>query len=216
MRNIIYSFFAVSLLLSTSPLFSQAVPAPANDTVTPPTTQEMDAKADDSLMKNDLKQTTVAPVQAIGDEQITGILLTVNDGEIKAADLAQKRGQGREVKEFAKQMIDDHGAANREVKAFASKLRIKPASSEIKANLEASAKAGEKRLQALKGREFDKVYLDEQVMMHQTVLDTIDQHLVPNAKAPDIKAHLAKVRPTVAKHLDHARSLQSAQTVGGR
>ena len=63
---------------------------------------------------------------------------------------------------------------------------------------------------SLKGTNFDASYVDTQVKEHQTVLDLLDQKLIPAAKSADVKAYLADVRPKIALHLQHARDLQKA------
>lgn len=84
-------------------------------------------------------------------------------------------------------------------------------SSTTRDQLDAAAKASDSRLKGKKGTDFEKAYLDEQVTMHQTVLDTIDTQLAPNAKAEELKTLLTKTRTTVASHLDHAKQLQSSK-----
>lgn len=46
--------------------------------------------------------------QALTDHQIAGILEEANDTEIDAAKLAKDDAKNKEVKEFAKHMIDEH------------------------------------------------------------------------------------------------------------
>jgi putative membrane protein len=42
------------------------------------------------------------------------------------------------------------------------------------------------------------------------VLDTIDKMLIPNSQNAELKALIEKVRPAIAAHLEHAKTLQSA------
>ena len=64
-------------------------------------------------------------------------------------------------------------------------------------------------LKGLKGKEFDKAYVDNEVTYHQTVLDAIDKTLIPSARNEELKALIVKVRPAFAEHLEHAKHLQS-------
>lgn len=202
MRKSIKSVLGLSLCLATTVAFSQAVPTPANDTVTPPSTQETEARPVDANMT------------VMTDNQIAGVLKLANDSEIKAAKNAMKQAKSKDVKQFAKDMVKDHGKANKELKAIESKHKIKAADSELKRTLQASAKSGEERLKSLKGAEFESAYIQEQITMHQAVLDAIDKDLMPNANNADLKALLEKVRPVVAKHLDHAKNLETSNTAG--
>jgi putative membrane protein len=84
-------------------------------------------------------------------------------------------------------------------------------SNAIRDQLDAAARSSDQRLKDKKGADFEKAYIEEQVTMHQTVLDTIDTQLMPNAKAEELKALLTKTRSTVASHLDHAKQLQNSK-----
>lgn len=44
---------------------------------------------------------------------------------------------------------------------------------------------------------------------HQKNLDTLDTKLIPSADNADLKALLTSVRPVVAAHLEHAKTLES-------
>ncbi|MGZ5232685.1 MAG: DUF4142 domain-containing protein, partial [Burkholderiales bacterium] len=69
-----------------------------------------------------------------------------------------------------------------------------------------------KRLKALKGAEFDKAYVDNEVTYHQSVLDALDKTLIPSAKNEELKSLLVKVRPAFVAHLDHAKHIQASLT----
>ncbi len=151
------------------------------------------------------------PIQQLSDAQITAVLLTANHAEVSQGKLAQKTAKNKEVVQFAKQMIQDHNASMKEVKTLNARLKVKEQGSVVRDQLETAARSSDGRLKGQKGTEFDKSYIDEQVAMHQTVLDTIDIQLLPNAKAEELKTLLTKTRTTVAAHLDHAKQLQNTK-----
>jgi putative membrane protein len=66
-----------------------------------------------------------------------------------------------------------------------------------------------KNLKTLKGKAFDKAYIDHEVAYHQQVLDAVDKTLLPSAKNEELKALITKVRPAFVAHLEHAKMLQS-------
>lgn len=148
------------------------------------------------------------------DAQIAAIVTAANTVEIDAAKLAKKKAGSKEVQAYAEQMIKDHEAMNKEAKKLAKDLKIKP---EKNASAEALTKGGKdtkKKLDDLKGAEFDAAYVESNVMMHQTVLDTFDKSLLPSVQAPEMKASLEKSRAAIAQHLEHAKQLQSS--LGGK
>ena len=143
------------------------------------------------------------------DPQIAGIVVTANTIDIDAGKLAKSRTKNKEVSKFARQMITDHTAVNKQAGALAKKLKVKPEDSDTSKSLKAGAADNIKNLKSLKGAAFDKAYIDHEVAYHQAVLDAIDKVLIPNAQNAELKALIVKVRPAIAAHLEHAKMVQA-------
>ena len=94
--------------------------------------------------------------------------------------------------------------------ALAKKLGVKPEDSDTSKSLKKAAADTAKKLKALKGAQFDKAYVDNEVLYHQQVLDAIDKVLIPNADNAELKGLIEKVRPAIAAHLEHAKHLQAS------
>jgi putative membrane protein len=143
------------------------------------------------------------------DPQIAAIVVTANQVDVDAGKLAESKTQNKEVKAFAKQMVTDHTAVNKQAGDLVKKLGVKP---ETNPTSEALKKGGDENiasLKKLKGKDFDKAYVDHEVDYHQQVLDAVDKVLIPSAKNAELKALIEKVRPAFVAHLDHAKHLQS-------
>jgi putative membrane protein len=147
---------------------------------------------------------TVTP----SDSEIVGVVSAANTGEILAAQEAVKKAAHPEVKQFAEQMLEEHGAMNKESTALASKLGLKKEDSVTSKMLTKKAQADLKKLKELKGAEFDKEYVGDQVLMHKLVLETIENVLVKSADNAELKTMLTQAQTKVAAHLEHARSLK--------
>jgi putative membrane protein len=143
------------------------------------------------------------------DPQIAHILVTANQVDIDAGKLAEKRGSSSEVKRFGKQMVTDHAAVNAQATALVKKLHVTPQANDTSASLKSGGDENLAALRKLKGKEFDKAYVDHEVSYHQAVIDAVDKTLLPSAKSGELKALIEKVRPALAQHLDHAKSLQA-------
>jgi putative membrane protein len=143
------------------------------------------------------------------DPQIAGIVVTANQIDVDAGKLAKSRSQNKEVKAFAQQMITDHTAVNKQAGALAKKLGVTPEDSDTTKSLEQGAADNIASLKTRKGAEFDKAYVDHEVVYHQQVLDAIDKVLIPSAQNAELKGLITKVRPAIAAHLDHAKHLQA-------
>jgi putative membrane protein len=148
--------------------------------------------------------------QAPNDAQIAAIVVTANQVDIDAGELAKSKSNNKEVKEFAQRMITDHSGVNKAATDLVTRLKVKRQENPTSASLKKGGDETLSRLTRLKGAEFDKAYVDNEVTYHQTVLDALDKTLIPSAKNEELKALLVKVRPAFVAHLEHAKHLQSA------
>jgi putative membrane protein len=112
------------------------------------------------------------------------------------------------VKEFASRLIAEHGRADKELAELERSLGLTPADSSTATKLRVSATAAENELSEASGASFDKLFLKEQVDMHERVLEAFDAALVPSAAHPELKQILQRLRPQVAQHLETARALR--------
>jgi putative membrane protein len=144
------------------------------------------------------------------DAQIAAIVVTANQVDIDAGKLALSRSANKEVKEFAQRMITDHTGVNKAATELVTRLKVKPEENATSKSLKSGGDDTLKRLKAIKGAEFDKAYVDNEVTYHQTVIDAIDKTLIPSAKNEELKALLVKVRPAFLAHLDHAKHIQAS------
>jgi len=65
-------------------------------------------------------------------------------------------------------------------------------------------------LRGLKGAEFDRAYLENEVAYHTQVLGAITDVLIPNAQNAELKKMLVDVKPAFQAHLDHAKQALAA------
>ena len=151
-----------------------------------------------------------AQAGAPNDAQIAAIVVTANTVDIDAGKLAEKRSKNKEVKKFAKQMVTDHTGVNKQATALVTRPKVTPEASETSKSLKDGGDANISKLKGLKGKEFDKAYVDNEVTYHQAVIDALDKTLIPNAKNAELKDTLVKVRPAFVAHLEHATHIQQS------
>src|SRR4051812_29510585 len=144
------------------------------------------------------------------DAQIAHIVVTANQVDIDAGKLAKSKSKNKEVKAFAQQMVTDHSGVNKQAKALAKKLKVKPQDNDTSKSLKQGGKDNIKKLKGMKGAEFDKAYVDNEVAYHQAVLDAVDKTLIPSAQNAELKDLITKVRPAIEAHLEHAKKLQAS------
>ena len=143
------------------------------------------------------------------DPQIAAIVVTANQVDIDAGKLAKAKGHSKGVKEFAERMVTDHTGVNKSATELVEKLHVTPESNPTSESLQKGGDENLATLKKLKGRAFDKAYVDHEVAYHEAVLDAVDKTLIPSAHNAELKALLVKVRPAFVAHLDHAKRLQA-------
>jgi len=152
---------------------------------------------------------TTADAKAPSDAQIAGIVVAANQGGIDAGRLARSRGNSKDVRRFADQMVREHTAVNQRANTLAKKLSVKPQDTEASRRLKAAGRDKQEQLRGIRGAEFDRAYVDHEIAHHEQVLDALDNVLIPGARNAELKELLQKVRPAVAEHLERAKMLQA-------
>jgi putative membrane protein len=143
------------------------------------------------------------------DPQIVGIVVTANNIDIEYAKIALSKSKNKEVLEFAHQMIRDHSTLQKSVFALGAKLHVTPADSTTEASLKSQAEKTTAKLKALKGKAFDKAYIDNEIAFHKQVIDATNSVLIPNAKNAELKGALQNAVPLFQGHLEHAQNVAS-------
>ena len=150
-----------------------------------------------------------APAGTVSDAQIAAIVLTANTVDSAGGVVAQQKGTNAEVKKFGQTMVADHGGVNKQAVALAGRLNLTPEENPTSTQLKQGGEQSAAQLNGLSGAAFDRAYIDHEVEYHQTVLDALDQTLIPNAQNGELKALLEATRPAVAAHLQMAKDLQT-------
>ena len=149
--------------------------------------------------------------EGVNDAQIASIVVTANQVDIDAGQLAASRATTDDVKKFARLMVTDHTGVNKAATDLAAKLEVTPQANPTSQSLKADGEKSLVHLKTLKGAAFDKAYIDREVAYHQQVIDALDKTLIPGATNEELKALLVKVRPAFVAHLEHAKRLQASQ-----
>ncbi len=150
-----------------------------------------------------------ATTAALSDPQIAMIALSANSGDSARGVLAQKTSTNPEVKAFGKMMVTDHGGLNKQAVALAKKLNVTPQQSAADSDLVSKVQSMTSELQGKTGKDFDKTYIDQEVQIHQLVLDDLDKTLIPAAQNAQLKSLLQTARGGVQAHLQKAQALQA-------
>jgi putative membrane protein len=153
---------------------------------------------------------TAPAAPALTDPNIVAILDFANQSDSAFGALAVKKAKSADVKKFARLMEGEHHALRVQGQHLAKKLNVTP---QPPANFDMpdKQKAAMSDLESKSGADFDKAYIDHEVQFHQEVIQTAQQAETA-AQNPELKALIQKAAPTLQKHLDMAKQIQSKQS----
>lgn len=175
-----------------------------NEAATPPAA--MNAPAPESAATGNAPATSAA----VSDPQIAHIALSASSGDSARGKLAETKATNAQVKSFAKEMVTDHTMLNKKAVELANKLNVTPAESPADSDLVKKVGDMTNDLQGKTGKDFDKTYMDQEVQIHQRVLDDLDKTLIPTAQNADLKKLLTTARGVVDGHLKRAQQIDSS------
>ncbi|WGR94079.1 DUF4142 domain-containing protein [Bradyrhizobium sp. ISRA443] len=143
------------------------------------------------------------------DPQIAHIAYTAGVIDIKAAKQAESKASNKEVKAFAKDMVRDHEAVNKQALDLVKKLKVTPEDNDTSKALSKQAADKLAELAKLKGAAYDKAYIDNEVAYHKTVNTALETQLIPSASNPELKNLLQTGLKIFQGHEQHAEHVAS-------
>jgi putative membrane protein len=156
---------------------------------------------------------STADISARSDAQLAAVLQAVNQGEIQQGQAAATRASAVAVKRFASHMVAAHRTMLGHQTAILSRAQITPSDNAVSNQLKSDAHAQLASLQAMRGREFDRAYVDAQVSGHSQALELLDR-IIPNLRNSELKNDVESARPRVEEHLREAERLQQELQTG--
>jgi putative membrane protein len=143
------------------------------------------------------------------DKSDAAILIGIaqaNMAEVEAGKMAIEKSKRDDVKEFARTMVQDHGAALAEVKTLASAKAVT-----LPAETDPAHKALAAKLSTLSETEFDKQYIAKAGVADHAKVRAVLKADTGKAQDPDVKALAMKMAPTAEHHLEMAKKLQATK-----
>lgn len=154
--------------------------------------------------------TAFAEIRDMDDAQIADVVITANNIAIQAGKLAHSRSSDQKIKEYAKRMIGEHAVVNYAATELTARLNLTARNNPISNALQTDSEKNIAELASLHGSEFDKAYIDQVVILHQDILDTIDNRLMPNARNENLKAFLYNLFSPLSDHLEQAWEIRES------
>ncbi|MHA6719038.1 DUF4142 domain-containing protein [Sphingomonas sp. RS6] len=150
----------------------------------------------DNAMGNDA-------AMAMSGQQFADMMAASDAYEIEAGKLAQQKATTDELKDFGREMVEDHSDSTEKLKAAAAQATpaITPApamNAEQEANLEA--------LRSATGSAFDTAYKTQQTAAHEKALTALRAYAANGDVAP-LKTFASGAADTVSEHYDEIRGM---------
>ena len=141
------------------------------------------------------------------DMSVVSELHHANQAEVDLGKYALSHGT-KTVKDYATMIVKDHSANDAKLIAMAKKHGVTtiPAPPMDKAEM-----ADMTKLEAMKGVDFDRAYVDAMVADHEKDIKVVAD-AISTVADPDLKAHLTATEPVLEHHLDNAKNLQKTET----
>src|SRR5438128_8573706 len=115
------------------------------------------------------------------DPQIAHIAYTAGGIDIADANQAIEKAGNKDVKAFAQDMVRDHEAVNKQALDLVKKLKVTPEDNDTSKTLSKQAADKLAELAKLKGAEYDKAYVANEVAYHKAVNGALETQLIPSA-----------------------------------
>lgn len=147
--------------------------------------------------------TTSSTAPSSGDSEFMMKAAQGGMAEVELGKLASEKAANAEVKKFGQMMMEDHSNANTELKALAAKKSVT-----LPTDVGSEHKATMDKLKNLSGAEFDKAYVEAMVKDHEKDVSEFEKQST-DAKDADVKAFATKTLPTLKKHLEKIKEIQS-------
>ncbi|MGB5902859.1 MAG: DUF4142 domain-containing protein [Xanthobacteraceae bacterium] len=138
------------------------------------------------------------------DPQIAHIAYTAGVIDVTAAKQAIKKSKNKAVVSFAKDMVRDHEAVNKQALALVKKLKVTPEDNDTSRTLTKQAAAKQAELAKLKGAAYDKAYAANEVAYHKAVIGALESLLIPSSSNAELKGLLQTGVKIFQGHLEHA------------
>lgn len=144
------------------------------------------------------------------DPQIAHIAYTAGVIDITAAKQAISKASSKDVKAFAEDMVRDHEAVNKQALDLVKKLKVTPEDNDTSRTLSKQAADKLVELGKLKGADYDKAYVANEVAYHKAVNGALETLLVPSASNAELKSLLQTGLKIFQGHQQHAEHVAAA------
>lgn len=141
-------------------------------------------------------------MKSVTPESFASQAAIIGKAEIELGQLAMKNTQDANVRKYAEQMVKDHSAADKKLKAIAAKENL-----QLPQSLDPEHQSLKTKLQSLKGEDFDRAYVQAMANGHDKAVALFESASQQAQMPEDLKQFAASTLPTLEQHKEMAHSL---------
>jgi putative membrane protein len=146
-----------------------------------------------------------APLTEAG---VVAIFDLANTADIETGTLGEQRGTTKDIREYGMMLRTVHVEVRQKGRDLAKKLGVTPVMPEGSTMAKDHA-AAVARLEALKGAEFDRAFLEHEAAFHAAVLAAVKSTLLPAIQNKELKDFVTSLGPAFEAHRLAAENLKS-------
>jgi len=141
-----------------------------------------------------------ADAKPLADKDFVAQAFVCNAAVGQYSQLAEKQANSQRVKEFARDVINDHNQCNKKLAELSLKYKVVAVT-----GIEKDKKEIYDRLSKLKGDDFDREYMAEMVKAHEAGIKVLERQ--SKTETADLRQFAVDGLATMRKHLDKARDV---------
>ena len=147
------------------------------------------------------------PGVALSDSNVIGVLDSLGEDEIEAAQLAQEKASMREVQRFAGRVLNEHRQLAESHRRLGAQLPAQPEPSALTSQLKDAHQDAMRELRALSGAAFDRAYVEYEITRHISAFHFVEAAADTEGN-PVLKQELVRTGPDLLSHISAARALE--------
>ena len=124
----------------------------------------------------------------------------------RRGEAGDDKSSNKDVKAFAADMVRDHEAVNKQALDLVKKLKVTPEDNDTSKAL-SKQRPTSSRNSEVKGAEFDKAYVANEVAYHKAVNGALETLLIPSASNAELKSLLQTGLKIFQGHQQHAEQV---------
>ncbi len=146
--------------------------------------------------------------ESLSAGQIASVVSTLNQGEIKQAQVALGRLEDKDVRAYAELIIREHQASEKRLETLRAQLGVAKEESDLQEETDLLERNMVRHIEREIPSLADQTYLEVQMFMHRKSVSIVSQQLLPAAKQPEMQVYLEGLREMLEMHLGRATILR--------